>query len=1445
MTKQSEGTATATAAFALGSESAAGIVTPIAVPSVQVTGTFYGLARPVLTGTPLGAARVGDAALSGTATLSDGLAADPYAESLEYALGTPTGPVSFTGAGSGTLLAGSSVSIGYSIGTGTAGLFTSALPISLTSTGAGTSGLADTALHGQTLSETAAIYAPAVASLPATLYFGVAHVGDLDVQALTLRNIASGGLTDTLGAQFATVTGPFSGTSSVSGIAAGSSGSLRLALDTSTAGVMSGTANMALTSSDSALADLTLANGSVTLTGTVYNYADPTLGGVTGAATLSETGPHAYTLDLGTITSAATVGLSVLNYVTGLADALSGSFDVTGSAQFSNTGLGAFSGLGDGQADTAPTISIGTTLGGEQTETITIHGSGSNASGYSGAVADTVLTVTADVARGTDVDPNVISTAADLDAALARISAGGAEAAANTDYTITLAQDATINLDRTLSAINLQSGSTLTVLGQDATLDGQNQYRGFVALSGTVTLDNLTIANARAIGGTGGFSQTDINDRAATGGGGAGLGGGLFVAGPNGISGGAAVTLDNVDFVNDAAAGGAGGTIGNSLFVNFVDPTGGGGLGGNAPGDFGFGDDTAGGAGIDGLGAGGSGGGAAAGFGGGGGGDAAGGFGGGGGAGGSGGFGAGSGGDLTGGGGLGAGGDVFVQDGGRLTVRAGNLAGGIASGGAGGAEQIFSGGSGQAGLGLGGTMFVQGSAAVAFAPAAGQTITLSGNIADEAGESGITIGGAGTVVFDPTVTYDGKITIASGTLVIQGDPSNLTGSIVDDGNLVFDNPGHGAVTSTTPIAALQPGDMIELSTYDNNFSFGPSDFTVTVGGDGTLDNLAAAINAAGQPVYASVDEQTQQLVLSVHGTDLTLKNVTGHAVEALGLVSGQDYFDPLQLSVTSQPVPPPPFTPSAAISVNGTVVSVGGAGSLADLVSSVDAAGIPGVSASYDDVTGLVTITSAQQSLVVADANGGMVLEQLGILPGTYTGSDRVQGAIPITGTGSVTQSGHTTLVLNGGNSYQGGTTITTGAVELATPDAAGTSSIAFSNAPAVDPSLVIDGTVMPSNTITGFGVGDDIDLPDVAYDPNGSIQLGTGNVLDIAENSALYQLQLDHTQDFSQLFFHLNPDSKSGTPGTDVTVNDVPCYCTGTLIRTKRGQKKVEELNIGDTVMTASGVARPIKWIGRRSYGGRFVMGRTDILPICFKAGSLADDVPKRDLWISPHHAMYFADEGVLIEAKDLINGVSIVQAERVEKVEYFHIELETHDVIIAEGALSESFIDDDSRGMFHNAHEYRARYPDAPFGPVQYCAPRREDGYEVEAVRSRIERRAGLRPATTEVPHGLRGYVDVVTAQRIAGWAQSSDHPEAPVRLDIYAGGQLIGQTLANRYRQDLQQAGFGSGAHSFEFTPPVGLNFAPNAVEVRRSLDGAILTSSIEAQRMPAPRHAHGAL
>jgi hypothetical protein len=79
------------------------------------------------------------------------------------------------------------------------------------------------------------------------------------------------------------------------------------------------------------------------------------------------------------------------------------------------------------------------------------------------------------------------------------------------------------------------------------------------------------------------------------------------------------------------------------------------------------------------------------------------------------------------------------------------------------------------------------------------------------------------------------------------------------------------------------------------------------------------------------------------------------------------------------------------------------------------------------------------------------------------------------------------------------------------------------------------------------------------------------------------------------------------------------------------------------------------------------------------------------------------------------------------------------------------------------------------------------------------------------------------------IAGWAQSVEHPEAPVCLDIFAGGKLIGQVLANRYRKDLAQAGIGTGHHGFEFA--ASLDLSAHTIDVRRSLDGAVIERAAE--------------
>ncbi|MFT8807950.1 Hint domain-containing protein [Gluconobacter sp.] len=184
------------------------------------------------------------------------------------------------------------------------------------------------------------------------------------------------------------------------------------------------------------------------------------------------------------------------------------------------------------------------------------------------------------------------------------------------------------------------------------------------------------------------------------------------------------------------------------------------------------------------------------------------------------------------------------------------------------------------------------------------------------------------------------------------------------------------------------------------------------------------------------------------------------------------------------------------------------------------------------------------------------------------------------------------------------------------------------------------------------------------------------------------------------------------------------PCYCPGTLIATPDGERRVEDLEIGDAILTAHGAVRPVHWIGRRAYDPLFAYGNRDILPILIRAGALAEGLPRRDLMISPLHAMFI--DGFLIPALHLVNGISILQIERPQTIRYVHVELESHDLLVAEGAPSESFLDDGSRGMFHNADEYQILYPDLTAPPPQYCARRLEGGAELAAIHHRLRIRA-----------------------------------------------------------------------------------------------------------------------
>ena len=124
-------------------------------------------------------------------------------------------------------------------------------------------------------------------------------------------------------------------------------------------------------------------------------------------------------------------------------------------------------------------------------------------------------------------------------------------------------------------------------------------------------------------------------------------------------------------------------------------------------------------------------------------------------------------------------------------------------------------------------------------------------------------------------------------------------------------------------------------------------------------------------------------------------------------------------------------------------------------------------------------------------------------------------------------------------------------------------------------------------------------------------------------------------------------------------------CFLKGTKIRTARGECVVEELAIGDLLPTHRNGVRPITWIGRVN-GDR---------PVRIARSAIARNLPHADLYVSQGHAVLVDDN--LITAGSLVNGLSIVYADDIDEPEYFHVKLQSHDAIYAEGLPCETFVE------------------------------------------------------------------------------------------------------------------------------------------------------------------------
>ena len=153
-------------------------------------------------------------------------------------------------------------------------------------------------------------------------------------------------------------------------------------------------------------------------------------------------------------------------------------------------------------------------------------------------------------------------------------------------------------------------------------------------------------------------------------------------------------------------------------------------------------------------------------------------------------------------------------------------------------------------------------------------------------------------------------------------------------------------------------------------------------------------------------------------------------------------------------------------------------------------------------------------------------------------------------------------------------------------------------------------------------------------------------------------------------------------------------CFLAGTAVRGATGDKAIEDLRPGDTILTASGAEVPVKWLGVQTVSTRFGPAER-VMPVRIRAGALGDGLPLRDLTLTADHALLI--DGLLINAGALVNGTTIdwvPLGEFGDGYTVYHVETEDHDIILAEGMPAETFIDYVGRAAFDNHAEYLDLY-------------------------------------------------------------------------------------------------------------------------------------------------------
>ena len=225
------------------------------------------------------------------------------------------------------------------------------------------------------------------------------------------------------------------------------------------------------------------------------------------------------------------------------------------------------------------------------------------------------------------------------------------------------------------------------------------------------------------------------------------------------------------------------------------------------------------------------------------------------------------------------------------------------------------------------------------------------------------------------------------------------------------------------------------------------------------------------------------------------------------------------------------------------------------------------------------------------------------------------------------------------------------------------------------------------ADTISGGADRDSIVGADAGDVIDGGSEGDDWDTLDLSDSGRFRLTDLVTDSDgngFDGTVEFLGDDGQVTGTATFTNIEDiVPCFTPGSLIATPKGQRRVEDLQEGDKIITRDNGIQEIRWVGQKRMNGIDLARQPKLQPVLIRKGALGNGLPERDMMVSPNHRvlvtnekvnLYFNETEVLASAKHLV-GLDGIHKVNVVGTTYIHFMFDQHEVVLSDGSWTESF--------------------------------------------------------------------------------------------------------------------------------------------------------------------------